>query len=205
MEWKLDPIAERTPPYGVDGAVYLLARQIVEDDRPLRVESSLVAAGDRREAGAPFLRRRVRKLASGAASVLIAASLPAIAPAGGDETSAVTEAAVRAHANGIWSLAPAGSLRRWVVIHGARDAGVLHLEVLGAAPGAPAWQVRHLVDHMAVTLPALLSSVERPLERGAVYPERFDEALRRWQTESAAGRGEVCATTIDRCLAGEWR
>jgi hypothetical protein len=135
----------------------------------------------------------------------VVAALAAVAPAGGEPSPAVTEAAVRAHPSGIWSLAPAGSLRRWVVIHGPRDSGILHVEVLGLEPGAPAWQTQRLLDHMAVTLPALLASIERPLERGAVYPESFDEALRRWQAESAAGRGQVCATTIDRCLAGEWR
>jgi hypothetical protein len=127
-------------------------------------------------------------------------------PARAAPAPAVTTAAVRAHESGIWSLPPAGGLRRWVVIHRPREAGdVLHLEVLGRSSGAPSWQVQHLVAHMAVTLPALLASVERPLERGAVYPETFDEALRRWQAESAAGHGEVCATTIDRCLSGEWR
>ena len=150
--------------------------------------------------GSAFAARAAR-----AVLVVIAAALAAIAPSRGAPASAVAEAAVRAHASGIWSLSPAGSLRRWVVIHGARDAGILHLEVLGLAPGAPPWQAQRLVDHMAVTLPALLASIERPLERGAVYPERFEEALRRWQAESAAGHGEVCATTVDRCLAGEWR
>jgi hypothetical protein len=150
--------------------------------------------------------RRVR--GSWWASAVLVCELAAVGAVGAQAAvaPAVTAEAVRAHESGIWSLAPAGGLRRWVVIHGLREGGdVLHLEVLGRPSGAPSWQVQHLVDHMAVSLPALLRSVERPLERGAVYPESFDQALRRWQAERDAGAGAVCATTIDRCLAGEWQ
>jgi hypothetical protein len=116
----------------------------------------------------------------------------------------VTAEALRAHAPGIWSLAPADGWRRWVVIHDLGSREVLHVEILAAEPAAPAWRVKHLADHMAVTLEALLRSVRAPLERGAVYPESFDEALRRWRSAQAAEAAPVCRTTIDRCLAGEW-
>jgi hypothetical protein len=40
--WNLEDIARKTPPYGAKGRVYVLAWKIMEDDRPLRVESCLV-------------------------------------------------------------------------------------------------------------------------------------------------------------------
>src|SRR5262249_795195 len=40
--WSLGEIAAQTPPYGTGGRVYVLAWKVVEDDRPLRVESCLV-------------------------------------------------------------------------------------------------------------------------------------------------------------------
>ena len=40
--WSLGEVARKTPPYGAEGRVYVLAWKVVEDDRPLRVESCLV-------------------------------------------------------------------------------------------------------------------------------------------------------------------
>ena len=40
--WKREEIEKATPPYGAGGRVYVLAWKIVEDARPLRVESCLV-------------------------------------------------------------------------------------------------------------------------------------------------------------------
>jgi hypothetical protein len=40
--WELGEIADATPPYKTEGKVYVLAWQVREDDRPLRVESCLV-------------------------------------------------------------------------------------------------------------------------------------------------------------------
>lgn len=40
--WKLSEIEKATPPYGVEGKLDVLAWQIREDDRPLRVECCLV-------------------------------------------------------------------------------------------------------------------------------------------------------------------
>jgi hypothetical protein len=44
--WSLEEIAKATPPFGVRGRVYPLAWKVVEDDRPLRVESCLVLKDD---------------------------------------------------------------------------------------------------------------------------------------------------------------
>ncbi len=40
--WSLEEIAKKTPPYGADGRVCVLAWKVVEDERPVRVESCLV-------------------------------------------------------------------------------------------------------------------------------------------------------------------
>ena len=40
--WKLKEIEKDTPPYGAEGKIYVLAWKIIEDERPLRVESCLV-------------------------------------------------------------------------------------------------------------------------------------------------------------------
>jgi hypothetical protein len=40
--WSLEEISKAAPPYGAEGRVYVLAWTVVEDSRPLRVESCLV-------------------------------------------------------------------------------------------------------------------------------------------------------------------
>lgn len=40
--WSLEEITKQTPPYAAGGRVYVLAWKVVEDDRPLRLESCLV-------------------------------------------------------------------------------------------------------------------------------------------------------------------
>jgi hypothetical protein len=106
----------------------------------------------------------------------------------------------------IWSLSAtghgAGQQQRWLVIHDVADTpstGVYHIEVLGKAGSLPPWQVTHLATHMAVTREALLRSVGKPLKRGAVYPETFDNALAQWLASGNAG--EVCTTLVTKCLA----
>ena len=95
-----------------------------------------------------------------------------------------------------------GQQQRWLVIHDVADTpatGVYHIEVLGKAAAMPPWQVIHLAAHMAITKEALLRSVGKPLERGAVYPETFDNALTQWRASGSAG--VVCTTSVTKCLA----
>jgi hypothetical protein len=40
--WSLEEIAKQTPPYGTKDPVYVLAWKVIEDDRPVRVETCLV-------------------------------------------------------------------------------------------------------------------------------------------------------------------
>jgi hypothetical protein len=119
----------------------------------------------------------------------------------------VSTADILHHQNGLWSLEPTKSNRRWVVIHNLQGAGedtVLHIKALARKKDAPVWQVDHLATHMAITMNALCHSVRQPLTRGAVYPESFDNAFRLWMDKSRGSRAPVCTTTIDRCLKGDW-
>lgn len=123
------------------------------------------------------------------------------------EAQGVTAAQVLHHREGIWSLDPANSLRRWIVIHKLADAdenAVLHIEVLAQKEGAQPWQFQRLAAHMAVTMDALRTSIRKPLKRGAVYPEAFEYAFLAWTRQKANGQAPVCTTHIDRCLHGDW-
>lgn len=118
-----------------------------------------------------------------------------------------TPADIAGHSNGIWSLAPAGSLQRWIVIHNPGESGenaVFHIEVLGKEAQAPAWKITRLAAHMAVTMKALLHSVRTPMQRGLVYPEQYEDGLGRWKQEQSEGRAKLCNTDIDSCLRNEW-
>src|SRR5262245_23616993 len=85
---------------------------------------------------------------------------------------------------GLWSIAPDGPVTRWVEIHNLNEAaatGIFHVEVLGVRQGDPNWKVQHLVPHLAITAAALQRSVVKPLKKGSVYPETFDNAYSQWQ------------------------
>lgn len=139
-------------------------------------------------------RRRLHLLVSGALA------FPLLAVPGASE---VSPRAVLAHAKGIWSLPPQGDDRRWIVLHRLAEAteqSVLHLEVLSRREGEPAWKVTHVVDHMAATVAAVAAAVVEPLASGAVYPERFDDAKRRWEERAAKGDAEICSTSVLDCM-----
>lgn len=127
----------------------------------------------------------------------------------GTPVHAIDDQALFGHKPGIWEIAPDGAMIRWVVIHNlaeARDSGVFHIEVVGRERSKPSWDVRRIRAHMAVTKEALKKSVVRPLERGAVYPEPFDDAYAQWKKQADGGRREVCETSVPECLAaGPWR
>lgn len=118
------------------------------------------------------------------------------------EAHAVEDAAIFDHAAGIWKIAGAGSLNRWIVIHNLEEAkrtGLFHIEVIGREQGKPAWAIQHVCSHMAITLDALKRSVIRPLSRGAVYPESFTSGLIEWNKLSEAQR-VVCDRSVVECL-----
>jgi len=108
-----------------------------------------------------------------------------------------------AHQAGIWSIDPTEKLERWVIVHDIENSvnsGIYHIEVIGRAHNAPAWQVERLVRHMAITEKALKASVKKPLIKGAVYPESFDSAYAEWRQENKGKGGMVCDTTVLDCI-----
>lgn len=103
---------------------------------------------------------------------------------------------------GIWSLAKSGKDMRWIVIHSStktEQAIIYHIEVLGRSPSDPAWKIKHLVAHMAITEQALTHSVVAPLASGYVYPETYDSAYRAWQAQNNGLGGAVCQIDINHC------
>jgi hypothetical protein len=138
---------------------------------------------------------KLRSRACAAALLLLSA---AASPARALEAAAIFD-----HKAGIWSIDGSAKLTRWIVIHGlaaSAQSGVFHIEVIGREKGRPAWDIRHLCNHMAITLAALEKSVRKPLKSGAVYPESFDTAFARWQKQPEAQR-PVCDSSVLECLA----
>lgn len=103
----------------------------------------------------------------------------------------------------IWAMRPTAKETRWLVIHNRDSAiaeGLFHVEVLALAKGAEPWRVRHLARHLALTEEALRASIVKPLRRGAVYPESFDDAYAQWREQSNAGSAPICRSSVFECL-----
>jgi len=118
-------------------------------------------------------------------------------------TSAVFADGIDLKASEIWSITPTEKTERRIVIHNpeeARKSGIFHIEVLGRDRGDAVWQVRRLAPHMAITKAALERSVVAPLERGAVYPEAYDDAYAGWRRENGGRGGAVCRSSVSECL-----
>jgi len=122
------------------------------------------------------------------------------------EAYAVDEAAIFSHKPGIWAIEGKGTLARWVVIHNlpeAKDTGVFHIEVVGRVKGKPSWDIKRICSHMAITKDALKRSVTKPLNKGAVYPEAFDDAYAGWKKDAEAGKKTICDRSVPECLEGK--
>ena len=103
----------------------------------------------------------------------------------------------------IWALRPTAKERRWLVIHDRDSAiveGVFHVEVMALAKGAEPWRVRHLAKHLALTEEVLRASIIKPLKRGAVYPESFDDAYAQWKRQNQEGMAPICRSSVLECL-----
>jgi hypothetical protein len=119
------------------------------------------------------------------------------------EAYAVDEAAIFSHKPGIWAMKGKGTLDRWIVIHNlteAKDTGIFHIEVIGHVKGRPSWDIKRICNHMAITKDALKRSVTKPVNKGAVYPEAFDDAYAKWKKEAEAGQKVVCDRSVLECL-----
>ena len=111
---------------------------------------------------------------------------------------------IQSHEKGIWSIKGSDKEQRWIVIHNlaeGKSTGIYHIEVIQQDAGAPAWQFEHLARHMAITEDALKRSVLKPLNRGAVYPEPYDDALSKWTAKNSGNGGEVCHTSVLDCIS----
>lgn len=110
---------------------------------------------------------------------------------------------VGSNESGIWSIAPTEKMNRWVVIHNLEEAkvsGIYHLEVIGRNKGDAAWQIKHLVPHMAISKEALEKSIINPLKKGGVYPETYENAYSKWLKENNDKGGATCKTSILECM-----
>jgi hypothetical protein len=119
------------------------------------------------------------------------------------EAYAVDETAFFSHKPGIWAIEGKGKLARWIVIHNlaeAKGTGIFHIEVIGHVKGRPSWDIKHICNHMAITEDALKRSVRKPLDKGAVYPEAFDDAYAKWKKDAEAGQKVVCDRSVLECL-----
>lgn len=107
------------------------------------------------------------------------------------------------HEKGIWSIAGTAEKNMWIVIHNlkeAKETGIYHIEVLARGVNEPAWKVEHVVEHMAITQSALAASVLKPLNKGAVYPETFDNAYHDWQKQNSGKGGFICTSHLSECM-----
>lgn len=103
----------------------------------------------------------------------------------------------------IWSIKNTAKQNRWVIIHNLNEAnntGIYHIEVIGRNKKDPVWKIEHLAKHIAMTKPALLASIIKPLSKGEVYPESFDNAFSNWQKENDGKGGAVCNTSVLDCM-----
>src|SRR5690242_719864 len=100
-----------------------------------------------------------------------------------------------------WEIRGAVGRITWVELHDVdpSDSSVFHVEVLSRKKGD--LSIRHIREHLAVTLDALQRSVVRPLrDQRGVYPESFDSGYKHWKEEVAGGKRDVCATTLYECI-----
>ncbi len=107
------------------------------------------------------------------------------------------------HDKGIWSIQGTTQKTMWIVIHNlqeARETGIYHIEVLAKGIDAPAWDIEHFIKHIAITQSALAKSVLKPLNKGAVYPETFDDAYKDWQNLNSGQGGPVCTSNLSDCM-----
>lgn len=105
--------------------------------------------------------------------------------------------------NGIWSIKSPAKTYRWVVIHNIEIRGgqkIYHIEVLSRKRSAPTWQVMHLSPHMAITEIALIKSVIKQKQSGAVYPETYNDAYSKWLIGNNNTGGVICMSSIEQCI-----
>ena len=117
--------------------------------------------------------------------------------------SVYAEVNIESNPTGIWSITDTAKQNRWLIIHNLTEAqktGIYHIEVIGRNKKAPAWQIQHIAPHIAINKSALFASIIKPLNKGDVYPETFNNAFTAWQKENDGKGGAVCTTFVIDCM-----
>ena len=122
------------------------------------------------------------------------------------QSAVASNADIESHKQGIWSIADTEKEKRWIVIHNldeGKSTGIYHIEVIQKATDAPSWQIVRLKKHIAITAEALKRSIIKPLNKGAVYPEPFNDALAEWERKNGGKGGNVCKSSVIDCIAND--
>ncbi|CAN5430937.1 hypothetical protein BH09VER1_BH09VER1_30590 [soil metagenome] len=107
------------------------------------------------------------------------------------------------YATACWQIEGSRGETRWVEIYSpleAEKSGIAHVSVLARKRGNPAWEVQRVIPHLAITTEALRASVLKPMKNERVYPEAFEEGLRKWNEDEVRGTALVCEAPIAQYL-----
>jgi len=128
------------------------------------------------------------------ATVVIALGVSAVWPAVADDGLVPMSA---------WRLLATSSADRWVEVHEIEGAGahkIFHVSVLSLEKGLPAWNIKHVVPHMAITEAALRRSVTGPAPKQRMsYPEQYNEGYSQWRKLRSQGNAPICETSVFEC------
>ena len=84
----------------------------------------------------------------------------------------------------------------WIEIRNIEEAkttGIAHVWVLARKKG----YFESVCDHIAITTEALRRSVIRPCKPfSPLYPERYEQSLRNWESDEKQGKAIICTTSI---------
>lgn len=103
----------------------------------------------------------------------------------------------------VWEIPADKGSHRWLIIRGTPQSSqdnLYHIEVLERKAGQPAWSFHRVAEHLALTETALRADIVRPLKRGDVYPETYDNAYAAWLKLDSASRRPVCTSRLSDCL-----
>jgi hypothetical protein len=77
---------------------------------------------------------------------------------------------------------------------------LFHVSVLSREKGLPAWNIKHIVPHLAITEAALRRSVTGPAPKQRMsYPEQYNEGYSQWLELQAQGKAPICETSVLEC------
>jgi hypothetical protein len=102
-----------------------------------------------------------------------------------------------------WRLPATPSSDRWLEVREIEGLGahrLFHVSVLSLEKGRPAWNIKHVVCHMAITEVALRRSITGPAPKQRMsYPEQYNEGYGQWLKLKAQGTAPICETSVLEC------